>query len=187
VLLAKTNSNSQGQFSVNGQRSSSNYFTVDGASAKHRHRGGIRHRSIGRGTMPATSILGGMNALVSVDALTGVRVQTSTFAPEYGRTPEHRFRSPRAPERTSITEACSTIFATTNWTLTTRFANQQNLAARRRDTTTLGCLRRSNRSRPHVLFLSYEGVRLIQPLVAVGYSVPSLAAVKRLQRRCNLI
>src|SRR5213075_3062277 len=39
------------------------------------------------GAIPALSALGGTNSLVSVDALQEFRIQTSTFAPEFGRTP----------------------------------------------------------------------------------------------------
>ena len=33
------------------------------------------------------SVLGGTNSLVSVDAMQEFRIQTSTYAPEFGRTP----------------------------------------------------------------------------------------------------
>src|SRR5260370_11761770 len=39
------------------------------------------------GTLGSTSVLGGTDSLVSVDALQEFRIQTSTFAPEFGRTP----------------------------------------------------------------------------------------------------
>ena len=41
----------------------------------------------GAGQLPATDSFGGMSNLVSLDALQEFRIQTSTFAPEYGRTP----------------------------------------------------------------------------------------------------
>jgi hypothetical protein len=75
-----------GQFSVNGQRASSNYWTVDGVSANV----GSSTLLGGNGTAGAvgtSSVLGGTNSLVSVDALQEFRIQTSTFAPEFGRTP----------------------------------------------------------------------------------------------------
>ena len=39
------------------------------------------------GTLGSTSVFGGTNSLVSVDALQEFRIQTSTYAPEFGRTP----------------------------------------------------------------------------------------------------
>src|ERR1043165_70602 len=39
------------------------------------------------GGVPALSAAGGTNSLVSLDAMQEFRIQTSTFAPEFGRTP----------------------------------------------------------------------------------------------------
>jgi hypothetical protein len=78
-----------GQFSVNGQRASTNYFTVDGVSANI----GISNAQSAAITMalagayPGTSAFGGTNNLVSVDALEEFKIQTSTMAAEFGRQP----------------------------------------------------------------------------------------------------
>jgi Carboxypeptidase regulatory-like domain len=88
VVVTATSSTENGQFSVNGQRTESNYWMVDGVSANI----GIGALSstpgngVG-GTLGAFSALGGTNSLVSVDAMQEFRVQTSTYAPEFGRTP----------------------------------------------------------------------------------------------------
>jgi hypothetical protein len=76
-----------GQFSVNGQRSDANYFTVDGVSANFSSApsAGLG-QSIG-GAIPAWTSGGGTNALVSVDAMQEFRIQTSSYSPEFGRTP----------------------------------------------------------------------------------------------------
>src|SRR4029077_8680905 len=75
------------QFNVNGQRSSANYWTVDGVSANI----GIAPFGIPgnglAGSLGSFSTSGGTNSLVSVDALQEFRIQTSTYAPEFGRTP----------------------------------------------------------------------------------------------------
>jgi len=69
-----------GTLSVNGQRTDTNYFMVDGVSAN------FSGLSMG-GSLPGLTVGGGTNGLVSVDDMQEFRVQTSTYAPEYGRTP----------------------------------------------------------------------------------------------------
>lgn len=86
VVLVPTNFFEEGQFSVNGQRPDANYFMVDGVSANL----GTPVASFvqgGAGQVPATNAFGGFSNLVSLDALHEFRIQTSTLAPEFGRTP----------------------------------------------------------------------------------------------------
>ena len=86
VVLTPSNFQEQGQFSVNGQRPDANYFMVDGVAANL----GTSSANLGQGgagQLPATSAFGGMSNLVSLDALQEFRIQTSTFAPEFGRAP----------------------------------------------------------------------------------------------------
>ena len=87
VVLTPTNPNDGGQFSINGQRATSNYWMVDGVSANiGMSAGGSAGNGLG-GALGGTSVLGGTNSLVSVDAMQEFRIETSTFAPEFGRTP----------------------------------------------------------------------------------------------------
>src|SRR6267142_877926 len=87
VVVTATALNDQGQFSVNGQRRDANYFTVDGVSANFGVTGFFPLQQSGGGALPALTAWGGTNSLVSVDALQEFRIQTSSFAPEFGRTP----------------------------------------------------------------------------------------------------
>jgi hypothetical protein len=87
VVVAATAFDDQGQFSVNGQRADANYFTVDGVSANFGVTGYAPLMQSAGGALPALSALGGTNSLVSVDAMQEFRIQTSSFAPEFGRTP----------------------------------------------------------------------------------------------------
>jgi hypothetical protein len=89
VVVTPSNSYDSGQFSVNGQRGSSNYWMVDGVGANIGI-GSANGASAGEGLSGAAasfSVLGGTNSLVSVDAMQEFRIQTSTYAPEFGRTP----------------------------------------------------------------------------------------------------
>src|SRR5712671_526565 len=76
-----------GEFSVNGQRTESNYYTVDGVSANTgAFFGGLYYPSAS-GSIPASTALGTTQSLVSVDSLQEFRVQSSTYSAEYGRNP----------------------------------------------------------------------------------------------------
>src|SRR6266705_159712 len=69
-----------GQFSINGQRAASNYFTIDGVSAgigiSASAPAGVTNNGAA-GAQLGFSVQGGTNSLVSVDALQEFRIQTS--------------------------------------------------------------------------------------------------------------
>ncbi len=77
----------QGQFSVNGQRANTNYFTIDGVGANI----GISRGQLGgqstSGSLPALTTSGGTNNLVSIDALQEFKLETSTYSAQSGRSP----------------------------------------------------------------------------------------------------
>src|ERR1700751_1410263 len=87
VVVTQTAFDDQGQFSVNGQRADANYFTVDGVSANFGVTGYSLPVQSAGGALPALSVSGGTNSLVSLDAMQEFRFQSSSFAPEFGRTP----------------------------------------------------------------------------------------------------
>lgn len=87
VVLTTSNFFDNGQFSVNGQRATSNYWMLDGVSANIGVSSGQNPGNGLGGTLGSFSVLGGTNSLVSVDALQEFRIQTSSYAPEFGRTP----------------------------------------------------------------------------------------------------
>jgi carboxypeptidase family protein/TonB-dependent receptor-like protein len=87
VIAQSPSSYSPGQFSIAGQRTDANNFTVDGVSANFGVQSPGNLGESGTGSAQAFSALGGTSSLVSVDALQEFRVETSSFAPEFGRSP----------------------------------------------------------------------------------------------------
>src|SRR5262249_5212064 len=87
VVAVPSNVSDSGQFTVNGQRAVSNYWMVDGVSANIGVTSGNFPGNGFGGTLGSFSAQGGTNSLVSVDALQEFRIQTSTYAPEFGRSP----------------------------------------------------------------------------------------------------
>lgn len=81
-----------GDFSVNGQRTQSNYYTVDGVAANisSGNGGGVGGAAAG-GTLAGSTALGTTQTMVSVDALQEFRVQSSTYSAQYGRSPGGQF------------------------------------------------------------------------------------------------
>jgi hypothetical protein len=178
VVLAKTTFTNSGQFSVNGQRSNANYFTVDGVSANFGITAGsdVTLGQGGGGSLPAVSVTGGFNNLVSVDATQEFKIQTSTFAPEFGRTPGGQVS---IVTRSGTNQLRGTMFEylrndrldANDW-----FANARGLekpALRQNDFGgVLGGPIVRNRS---FFFVSYEGLRLRVPQTKIEV-VPSMAA-----------
>jgi hypothetical protein len=87
VVIAPSTYGMPGQFSIAGQRTDANYFTVDGVSANFGVGLGQNLGASGTGGAQAFSALGSTSSLVSVDALQEFRIETSSFAPEFGRAP----------------------------------------------------------------------------------------------------
>jgi hypothetical protein len=81
-----------GDFSVNGQRTQSNYYMVDGVAANisSGNGGGVGGAATG-GTLGGSTALGTTQTLISVDALQEFRVLSSTYSAEYGRSPGGQF------------------------------------------------------------------------------------------------
>ncbi len=79
--------NSTGQFSVNGQRANANSFMVDGVSANFGASPNSFPSSQASGNLPGLTAFGTTQSLVSVDAMQEFKIQTSTYAAEYGRQP----------------------------------------------------------------------------------------------------
>jgi hypothetical protein len=91
-LAPGTASDQNGYYAVNGQRTESNNYTVDGVSA---NLGGFNNVSASGGSAgsglsgasPLQTALGTTQSLTSVDSLQEFTIQTSGYTAEYGRSP----------------------------------------------------------------------------------------------------
>lgn len=175
VVLVPTNFFEQGQFSVNGQRPDANYFMVDGVSANL----GSPVSSFGQGgtgQLPATSAFGGMSNLVSLDALQEFRIQTSTFAPEFGRAPGAQVAvvtksGTNTFHGTAFEYLRNNVLDANDW-----FANHSGLPQPELRQNDFGGVLGGPIMKDKLFFFgSYEGLRVRQPQVANTY-VPDLAS-----------
>ena len=82
-----SSSGNSGEFSMNGQRTEGNYYTVDGVSANVGTGSNGSYTAGAAGLLPAQTALGTTQSMASVDALQEFRINTSTYSAEYGRTP----------------------------------------------------------------------------------------------------
>src|SRR6202789_1216686 len=171
VVLTATTSYEQGQFSVNGQHPDANYFLVDGVSANLGTAGsGLTLGQGGAGQLPATSAFGGTSNLVSLDALEEFRIQTSTFAPEYGRTPGAQISVVTKSGTNTFHGTAFEYFRNDKLDANDWFANANALARPELRQNDFGGGSGGPIKKNKLFFFgSYEGVRVRQPHVADTY------------------
>jgi hypothetical protein len=165
-----------GQFTATGQRPNANYFTVDGASANTGVMAGGRPAQSTGGSLPALSAFGSMDSLISLEAVSELRVTTSTAVAEFGRLPGAAVSLTSRSGSNEFHGAAAyrvrnELFSANDW-----FANQAGygrLPLRLHDFTgAVGGPVRANRT---FFFVSYQRVSMLQPMVWIQ-PVPSLAA-----------
>ena len=177
VTLTKPTFAEQGQFSVNGQRASANYFMVDGVSANIGVAAGAEGLGqSGAGSLPGLTALGTTHSLFSIDALQEFQILTSSFAPESGRTPGAQVivqtRSGTSQFRGNVFEYFrSGALGANDW-----FANHDGLQKPDLHNHDFGGVFGGPIFKGRTFFfLSYEGLRVRLPRVAT-VEVPSIAA-----------
>jgi outer membrane receptor protein involved in Fe transport len=219
VVATPSNGDHPGEFSVNGQRQNANYFTVDGVSANTgvgAGSGSIQFSVQAGGSLPGTTALGTTASLVSIDALEEFKIQTSTYSAEYGRQPGAQVQLVTRSgtndfHGTAFDYLRNEKFDANNW-----FTNSQPLTDEQiaqgitkqprqplRQNQFGGTFsgpvmlpRFGEGGKPYwsgrnktFFFFSYEGQRLLIPLVSTGQFVPSLrlraAAASALQPFLN--
>jgi hypothetical protein len=171
-----------GDFSVNGQRTESNYYTVDGVSANtgvgNGYGGG---QAATGGGLAGSTALGTTQSLISVDALQEFRVQSSSYSAEYGRTPGGQFsiatRSGANTVHGSVFDYLRNNFFDANDWFNDHYGATQPALRQNDFGGTLGgpvwLPKLYNGQRRTFFFLSYEGLRLAQPQAASLLYVPS--------------
>jgi hypothetical protein len=176
VVTVASNGADEGQFSINGQRADSNYWMVDGVSANIGITAFNDPANGFGGTIGAFSASGGTNSLVSVDAMQEFRIQTSTYAPEFGRTPGGQIS---IVTRSGSNQFHGTLFEylrndvldANDW-----FADYKNLPKpEERQNDFGGTFSGPIFKNKTFFFFSYEGLRLRLPQV-LQTTVPDLAA-----------
>lgn len=184
AVVSSRGAGQSGSMSVNGQRTESNYFTVDGVSANTGALPSTPGWGAGYGgSTPGETALGTTQSLVSVDALQEFRATTSTYSAEYGRGPGGQFsfttRSGSNEPHGSLfhyfrNDALDANNFFSNATATPKPMQRQNNFGG-----TLGgpvlIPKLYNGKDRTFFFFSYEGLRLRTPQPAVVTDVPSLA------------
>jgi hypothetical protein len=186
VLTQSPQSNSttrgyNGDFSVNGQRTESNYYTVDGVTGNigAGNGYGVPQASTAGGVASSTA-LGTTQSLLSVDALQEFRVKSSTYSAEFGRSPGGQFsfvtRSGTNDIHGTVFDYLrNDVFDANDW-----FSDHNQVrkpALRQNDFGgTLGgpiwIPKLYNGKSKSFFFVSYEGLRLAQPQVGSVQYVP---------------
>ncbi len=180
----------RGNLSVNGQRADANYTTVDGVGANvgsNLFAGPGQNES---GSVMASNVQGGTSNLVSMDALQEFKIQTSTYAPEFGHTPGGQISIVTRSGANRFTGTLFEYFRNDVLDATDWFNNANRLAKpplRQNDFGGVlggplplprfgegGPVFDSGKDRTF-FFFSYEGLRLLQPTTVIQ-DVPSVSA-----------
>ena len=184
VVVTPASIVTQGQFSVNGQRPGANHFSVDGVSANFGLPAATSPYEGAGGSVPSFTAQGGTSSLASVDAVQEFTIQTSTYAPEYGRQPGAQVAIVTRSGTNALHGSAFNYFRNDKLDANSWFGNLNGIkrpALRQND---FGFTAGGPVFVPKVFdgrnrtffFVSYEGLRLIQPVVLTGARVPSLAA-----------
>lgn len=173
----------KGDFSVNGQRTESNYYTVDGVSANSSAgapTGGPQAAT--GGNLGASTSLGTTQSLISVDALQEFRVSSSSYSAEFGRSPGGQFalatRSGTNQFHGSAFDYLRNSYVDANNWFNDHYGKAITPLRQNDFGGTLGgpiLPSPNNKARATYFFASYEGLRLTQPQAASVQYVPDAA------------
>jgi hypothetical protein len=173
---------SNGDFSVNGQRTESNYYTVDGVAANVSAGPSLANGYGAAGTMAATSALGTTQSLLSVDALQEFRVESSSYSAEYGRGPGGQLSFVTRSGTNSFHGSAYDYFRNGWFDANDWFNDHLNQPKQQLHMNDFGGTFGGPVRIPHLyrgtnktfFFGSYEGLRMSQPLAASIQYVPDV-------------
>jgi hypothetical protein len=168
-------------------RSNANYFTVDGVSANfgaaaYGGYGGLNDASAG--STPSNDIAGSFANLVSIDDLQEIQIQTSTYAPEFGRSPGAQISMVTRSGENKFHGALYEYFRNDALDATDWFANYLGTGKQALRYNDFGGVfggpvlfhKYDGRKEHTFFFFSYEESRFLLPQPSVDSIVPSLAA-----------
>lgn len=158
-----------GQFSTNGLRANTNYFTVDGVTANTGVGGGGLPAQFAGNALPAMTAFGSTQNLTTTEGLEEVRVLTSSFAPEYGRLPGAQVA---LTTRAGSNQLHGSLFyslrneaiAANDWFANAAQKSGSPLRLNDWGASVGGPLRRDRT----FVFASYEGLQLVQPFTRMA-------------------
>jgi len=173
-------------FNANGLRENTNYYTLDGVSLNASvGGGGPMGGPMGGGPpMGGGAPMGSGPEMISIDAMQEMRVQTSTFAPEFGRSPGAQISMVSRGGGNAVHGSLYYYFRNDQLNANDWFANNSGLPrGELRQNRMGGVLGGPLKKDRTFFFVSYEGLRLRTPVTVIA-DVPDLAS--RRSARSNL-
>jgi hypothetical protein len=175
VVAVPSNVPGTGQFSIGGQRTNGNSFQVDGVSVNFGLAPANGSSQAGGGGSQAFNIYGGTSSLVSVDAMQEFRIETSSYAPEFGRTPGGQVSIVTRSGTNSFHGDAFDYFRNTVLDANDWFANAKGKPRAPENQNDFGGVLGGPIFRDKTFFFfSYEGLRLRQPVTQVT-TVPTMS------------
>ncbi len=176
VIATPATQGEAGQFTVNGQRQNANYFSVDGVSANSGVSGSATPAQFSGGTLPAMTAFGSTATLSPDEAIDEVRIQTSSFAPEFGDAPGAQVEITTRSGTNEFHGALTVIGRSQTFDANDWFANRAGLTRAPgnipRCGVTLGGPVRHDRT---FVFTAFEALRMSSPYTW-EFAVPSASS-----------
>jgi hypothetical protein len=174
LIPGRLGSGDASEFHVNGQRNDANYLMVDGVNGPtEMDAGGFQSSS---GQRLSSTVTGTVNGGLSIDAVQEVRIQTSSFAAEFGRTPGGQISLITRSGTNRFDGSIFEQFRNDDLMANDWFANAKGVAKPTIEEHQFGATLGGPLVRDRLFFFaSYEGLRLDQPLFQTK-NVPSVEA-----------